>query len=226
MQIEELGKPLDEIIKTQKEPFTVEKVSQLMLQLLWTLEEIHKKGIIHCNLSTQNLTMGVGSMSKYLYITNFRNAIEMEESEFPFEYIGDLNMFSSITLHRGEGISPKDDLISTTYIIIHLLTLNLPWSPSSNDLQLNESNIWNLDTSDLMKMRKLKTKTSIESLTSELFKNLDSLSPNYETNWLNLKIIKEYIQDVWSKKPEEKLNYSCLKAYFRSILSNANLLNR
>lgn len=136
MPIEEVGKTLADLIKIQKEPFSIKTVSQLMLQLLFTLEEIHKNGFIHCNLSTENLAMGAGSMNKCLYITNFKNAIEIDESEFPFEYIGDLNIFSSITLHRGEGISPKDDLIATTYIVIYLLTLNLPWSLSSNDSQL------------------------------------------------------------------------------------------
>jgi serine/threonine protein kinase len=97
-------------------------------QLLTMIEDIHKHGIIHCDISTNNILYD-REKDKY-YINDFGQA---KHYTFAIEERGNnptsgCPLFCSENIHKGYECTPRDDLISIGYLLLYCYKGTLPWS--------------------------------------------------------------------------------------------------
>ena len=130
--MELLGKSLG-YYKKKLDSFSLKTVCMLGNQILTVLEYIHDHHIVHRDIKPDNLCMGLDN-SKYVYIVDFGLAKKYRSSSTLIHYplikkkklIG-TPRYASINALKGLEQSRRDDLESLGYVLIFLLTGQLPW---------------------------------------------------------------------------------------------------
>jgi len=103
-------------------------INDFAFQMIKIITDIHKKGIVHCDISPSNVLHNLKT-NEYM-LNDFGNA---KHINFAFKEINNscniINPFyCSKYLHNGYEYSPRDDLISIGYLLIYCLEGSLPWS--------------------------------------------------------------------------------------------------
>ncbi|CAD8047734.1 unnamed protein product [Paramecium primaurelia] len=139
MAIQLLGRDLSHYLKRYRK-FSLKCVCNLAEQLLYIIEEVHKRGVIHRDIKPENILMGRGNDTNVVYLVDFgiSKKYKINGQHIPFQeqkpFMG-TTRYASISAHKGYELSRRDDLESLGYVFIYLLKGNLPWQniTSSSD---------------------------------------------------------------------------------------------
>ena len=66
-----LGKDLGHLLKHCKQKFKLKTVLMIADQLIETIEFIHSKNYMHCDIAPRNIMMGIGSDKSKLFMMDF-----------------------------------------------------------------------------------------------------------------------------------------------------------
>ena len=141
--LEKLGPNLTELFEKCGRKFTLKTILLIGMQILTCLEFIHSRNVIHVDLSTNNILLGTKNTVRKFFLIDFdvskkyidEDGIHIEFSDINGSFIGNL-AFSSLFSHYGMELSRRDDLVSLGYILIYLISGDLPWIKQSNEVFL------------------------------------------------------------------------------------------
>ena len=110
-----------------KKTMELPQIYNLANQMLDIIENIHNKGIVHCDISVCNIQYDRDN--NIFYLNDFGQARHYtfainEQKNRPL--LGS-PMFCSENIHNKYDYSPRDDLISLTYVLISMTIGKLPW---------------------------------------------------------------------------------------------------
>ena len=135
MVSDSLGPSLEDLFDFCSRKFTLKTVLMLADQMLQRVEYIHTKNFVHRHLDTQSFQIGVGRQKlNQIHVTMFsiskRYRDPRTHRHIPYregkKFRGN-PLFASINTHLGIEQSRRDDLDSIGYILIYLLSGQLPW---------------------------------------------------------------------------------------------------
>ena len=117
-----------------KKKLEINDIYKLAYQMLNTVENIHNKGIVHCDISVCNILFD--SEKNLFFLNDFGQArhYTFAINERKNRPLLGCPMFCSENIHNGYDYSPRDDLISLAYVLIYSSLNKLPWS-GNKDIQ-------------------------------------------------------------------------------------------
>lgn len=134
------------------------QIYNLAKQMLDIIENIHNKGIVHCDISVCNILYDRDN--NIFYLNDFGQARQYtfainEKKNRP--HLGS-PMFCSENIHNGYDYSPRDDLISLSYVLIYTSLGKLPWCGNKDIQNIYEEkinfrrNLWRYTISEELKI--------------------------------------------------------------------------
>jgi len=136
MVINLLGSSLQDLMNKNKQLNPI-LVFKLGIKILCILKTIHEKGLVHRDIKPDNFLFGLKQVNQ-IYLIDFGFCKSyMENGEHNkikkiSNMIGSKN-YASISSHKCNDLSRRDDLESLCYILIYFYTGNLPWNNVSDD---------------------------------------------------------------------------------------------
>ena len=139
--MEMLGPSLTELFQMCGRTFSLKTVLMLADQLLYGVEYVHSKGILHGNIKPDNLLMGMERKSHTLHIVDYGLAEPYWDwrTEEHIAWTDQCNSvrgslrYISVRAHQGIQPSRRDELESVIYVLMHWsMGGKLPW-PGSVD---------------------------------------------------------------------------------------------
>ena len=124
--------------------FSLEEVVNIGIQMVSTLRLLHGKGLVHRDVQPSNIVYDSPRQRELQHVLlidygaaqRYRNAaIPRRTSKKTRELIGS-PIFTSLSSHRGETFSRRDDLESLGYVLVYLFHGQLPWQhlyPQASD---------------------------------------------------------------------------------------------
>jgi len=212
MTMDLLGKNLEELLELCGRRFRSKTIYQLGFNLLHTLEDIHKKGVIHKDIKPENVMISTQYKNKLLFVDfglasiykesvntsddnsdeDNNNKVDIEPKHIPWNQRNDPSLegtirYASVNAHFGLVQSRRDDLESFIYMMVYLSKGSLPWQGlTGKDRHLL--------------IGKIKAETGVEEL-------CDGMHPNWTTCF-------HYIRDL---RFDQDPDYN----YLRELLSEA-----
>ena len=125
-----LGPDLDELFDHCNRKFTDKTILQFGQSALSVLEQMHSCGYIYRDMKPQNFLVGLGvSGESDIYLLDFglSKSIENVKNKKGRGLVGTAR-YASISAHRGDPPSYRDDLESLGYMLIYFCRGALPWS--------------------------------------------------------------------------------------------------
>jgi len=195
--MEMLGSSLEKLFNKCHKKFSQLTVLMIVEQILYRLEYIHSKNIIHRDIKPDNFLIGKGEKNKIIYAIDFGLSKKFKESKsglhIPYRdgksLLGTAR-YASINTHLGIEQSRRDDIEALGYMMIYLMKGHLPWQGMVNS---NPNKKYD-------KIKKLKINTKLEDL---------CLGLHEET----IKFI-QYARDM---KFDDKPNYHYLRQLLRKM---------
>ncbi|KAI0209214.1 Casein kinase 1-like protein 5, partial [Lamellibrachia satsuma] len=133
--IEYLGPSIQDLFAYCHHIFSLKTVLMLADQMLDIIQFIHENHFIYRDIKPDNFLIGVDVDTHRIYIVDFglakkylRGRALRRSSSYHFSHpmVG-TTRYASLHAHRGEDLSPRDDMESLAYVWIYLLRGNLPW---------------------------------------------------------------------------------------------------
>jgi len=195
--MEMLGPSLEKIFNKRKKKFSLLTVIMIVEQILYRLEYIHSKNLIHRDMKPDNFLIGKGNNNKLIYVIDLGLSKKYKESKtglhIPYrdgKYLTGTARYASINTHLGIEQTRRDDIEALGYMMIYFLKGQLPWQGKVNS---NPEKKYD-------KIKEIKIKTKLEDLCHELPKE-------------TIKFI-QYARDM---RYDDKPNYSYLRGLMRKI---------
>uniref|UniRef100_A0A915BMG4 non-specific serine/threonine protein kinase n=2 Tax=Parascaris TaxID=6254 RepID=A0A915BMG4_PARUN len=114
--------------------FSLSTALRVGIQCLAAIEELHSLGFIHRDVKASNFTVNIESSSPLnVYIIDFGLCRAFRNSQNEIKPARDKAQFrgttryASITAHNEMEQSPRDDLESWFYMLIEMISSQLPW---------------------------------------------------------------------------------------------------
>jgi len=115
-------------------------------QIISTLEYIHSKGIVHCDISSKNIlcsqNMNNFHLTDFGQSSHFNYTFEDVKSE---ELVGSPT-YCSHHIHKYYEYMPRDDLISLGYLLFYCTTGTLPWCGMKTFREIKEKKLDFMDS--------------------------------------------------------------------------------
>ena len=201
--MELLGPSIEKLFNKNKKKFSLLTVIMIVEQILYRLEYIHSKNLIHRDMKPDNFLIGKGNKNKIIYAIDFGLSKKFKESKtglhIPYrdgKYLTGTARYASINTHLGVEQSRRDDIEALGYMMVYLMKGHLPWQGmvSSNPEKKYD------------KIKKLKIEIKLEELCLGLPKE-------------TIKFI-QYARDM---RYDDKPNYSYLRGLMRKIATKNGL---
>lgn len=198
--LEKLGISLKSIFNNY-EKFDLQTVSNIGVQILYRLENLHSIGWLHQDIKPENILLDP-IKGKKLYLLDFGTSGRWCNADMtkhiPYERsrkIVGTARYSSLNNHIGIKQSRKDDLESLGYVLLYFIIGRLPWQGiKAKDFRTK----WN-------KIKQIKEKINIISLCEDY--NLD------------ISFIK-FFKYIFKLKFDEKPDYQYLRSLFRKNIKH------
>lgn len=136
MVVELLGPSLQKLFVDCNSKFSLKTLVMLADQMINRIEYLHRKNLVHCDITPNVFRMGLGKKATQVHLIDFGSAktyrnvatkqhIPQKEQEWgsisgAFEYL-------SLNAQRGVAQSRRDDLESLGYVLVHFNPGGLPW---------------------------------------------------------------------------------------------------
>mmetsp|Transcript_5992 Transcript_5992/g.9328 ORF Transcript_5992/g.9328 Transcript_5992/m.9328 type:complete len:396 (+) Transcript_5992:23-1210(+) len=133
MVIDLLGPSIEDLFNYCGRKLSLKSVLMLADQCLRRLEYVHSKNILHRDMKPDNFLVGIGQLSKMVYLIDFGLSKKYRDSKgrhLPYREGKSLTgtaRYASIYTHLGIEQGRRDDLESLGYILLYLLQGQLPW---------------------------------------------------------------------------------------------------
>ncbi|VEL38489.1 unnamed protein product [Protopolystoma xenopodis] len=145
MVMDLLGPSLEDLFSFCGRRFTLKTVLMLAEQMLWRVEYVHSKSLIHRDIKPDNFLMGIGQHCNRVFMVDFGLAKKYRFVKFSYNarcrdhrtkihipYRDDKNLtgtarYASINAHAGVEQSRRDDIESLGYVFMYFLRGQLPW---------------------------------------------------------------------------------------------------
>ena len=128
-----LGKSLEDLINKYN-TFTIKTTAMLGYQMVYILQYIHDRHIIHRDIKPDNFVMGLKRYNDRLYILDFGLAKKYRSSRTLVQYpyikkkkLTGTARYASIHALEAYEQSRRDDLESIGYVLMYFLRGSLPW---------------------------------------------------------------------------------------------------
>jgi casein kinase 1 len=195
--MEMLGPSLEKLFNQRKKKFSLLTVIMIIEQILYRLEYIHSKNLVHRDIKPDNFLIGKGNNNKLIYVIDLGLSKKYRENKtglhIPYrdgKYLTGTARYASINTHLGVEQTRRDDIEALGYMMIYLIKGHLPWQGMVNS---NPEKKYD-------KIKDLKIKIKLEELCQGLPKE-------------TVKFI-QYARDM---RYDDKPNYSYLRGLLRKI---------
>ena len=195
--MEMLGLSLEKLFNQRKKKFSLLTVIMIIEQILYRLEYIHSKNLVHRDIKPDNFLIGKGNNNKLIYVIDLGLSKKYRENKtglhIPYrdgKYLTGTARYASINTHLGVEQTRRDDIEALGYMMIYLIKGHLPWQGMVNS---NPEKKYD-------KIKDLKIKIKLEELCQGLPKE-------------TVKFI-QYARDM---RYDDKPNYSYLRGLLRKI---------
>ena len=196
-----LGPNLEDLFNYCQRRFSMKTVCLLGEQMLYRMEHIHLRGVIHRDQKPENWAMGIGDSAQCVYLIDFGLSKKYFDSKrnahIPFRDGKSLTgtaRYCSANAHRGYEQSRRDDLQSMAYVLTYFLNSSLPWQKITGAADPAERTV-------LIGEKKMATHAS----------DLAAGHPVEFLDFLNL---------CWSLEFEDTPDYKRMRSLFRNMLSH------
>ena len=199
-----LGKNLYSLFLENKKHFSLKDICLISIQCINILENVHSKGIIHCDIKPENFA--IGSKDKrviYLFDFGLSKKFRSDRTKNHLKYTITKTMtgtarYASRNALIGLEVSRRDDLESLCYMILYFIVKKLPWQGiSAISLKDRYKKIYYI-------------KEALEQW--EKFKKIPIQIQNFIKYCRNLKFCQE---------PD----YKKMKNYFYDLMKENNIIN-
>mmetsp|Transcript_11847 Transcript_11847/g.26935 ORF Transcript_11847/g.26935 Transcript_11847/m.26935 type:complete len:428 (+) Transcript_11847:150-1433(+) len=141
MVMELLGENLSDLQARYGPCFTLKTVLMIADQVLSRVEDLHARGLIHCDIKPENFMVGYGAQASTVFLIDLGLASEYCDMETrahipmakDIEFVGNAEYASARALGGCEQ-SRRDDLEAVAYMLIRFLVGHLPWDRQENDV--------------------------------------------------------------------------------------------
>lgn len=130
-----LGPSLRDLFNYCDQVFSLKTILMLADQMLNSIEYVHSKSILHCDIKPENFVMGLTTRSHRVYIIDFGLAKEYQDpiTHEPIpdngyhvtRFLGTIR-YASLNAHHRVPQSRRDDLESLGYVLLYFLKGSLP----------------------------------------------------------------------------------------------------
>lgn len=159
MAMELLGQSLETVFKAHGGPFGLATVSKIGVELLDRLQVLHAENIVHCDLKPENVIFGTADQTT-LYLIDFglsKTILNADELLQPFKINRIVGTFNYLSVGAHEGIvSFRNDIESLAYMLIYLISGDLPWNLKSIVKNLNNLEVQSI-LSSILELKKAYT---------------------------------------------------------------------
>jgi serine/threonine protein kinase len=145
MVLDLLEQSMEQLRQDYGEQMSLKVVVHLALQMLTIVEEIHTRGIIHCDLKPANFLLKTNARQiSELYLIDFglaKSFLDEKSRHVTIKtnepMVGTIR-YMSVNTHHGLTASRRDDLESIGYILLFLYHGQLSWQNQSSVAQVVE----------------------------------------------------------------------------------------
>ncbi|ELA41305.1 CK1/CK1 protein kinase [Vittaforma corneae ATCC 50505] len=124
-----------QIMVTQREFFNSKALAAIGWNILNVLEYIHSKNIIYRDLKPENIMLGFDSK---IYLVDF-GLCAMKGNSITTRRMVGTPRYASIATHKGLPPGFEDDLESLLYVLLFLMTGDLPWINEKDIAKIEKS---------------------------------------------------------------------------------------
>ena len=202
--LELLGPNVADLMQHLGTKLSLKTVLMIADQLLTILQILHHNNFIHCDIKPENLVIGHRKQARFIYLIDYGLAKHYKDPKtqqhYPFQethaFYG-TGRYASIVAHNKMQLSRRDDLESTAYLLIYLLTNNLPWiGVKASDAE-----------TQLLKIKRLKETVPISKI-------CENVPVEFQT----------FLLHVRSLKFDEEPPYAYYRDIFRSLFISMNFV--